>query len=163
MDELHDELAGLDEFLQPDPADPNDYVRQKTQSREPSYPYDRPISYGREKPGIRARSVWENISQNYGPGPEADDAVMLGYGNHGRMGEDGLDALELELDSLKRDFLSSYEAARPTTDSMDSPALFSLLNQLDPEFAAETFAPEDENEMRDVYGLWASRVLDREG
>lgn len=174
-------------FTHPDPMDPNDRVRQKTQSRQASYPYDMPVMYGRsshagmdgserqdgaddgpplgredDPADVRPMSVWDRMSDIsdsvvrsvIGTGYESE----LGSGLHGRMGEDGMDAMDLEMDSLRRDFRDSYEAARGTTDEMDSPNLFVLLTKLDPDFSAETFAPEDEDEMRDIYSLWASRM-----
>lgn len=168
----------------PDQMDPNDRVRQMTHSSGEEFPYDKPTSYGasshagmdgserqdgaddgpplgRQYAPPRPMSVWDrmaDISDSIRPrelGPQADDAFALGYGNHGRMGEDGMDPMELEMDALRRDFRSSYVDALPTTDRMDSPSLFVLLTKLDPDFAAETFAPEDEDEMRGIYGLWA--------
>jgi hypothetical protein len=177
-------------FTHPDPMEPNDRVRQKTQSRAPQFPYDRPVTYGKSshasfdgderqdgaddgpplarqyRPG-RPLSVWDRLSDSVvrtasmGPiGSGYESEVQLGTGNHGRMGEEdeGMDAVDLEIDALQRDFRSSYEEALETTDGMDSPSLFTLLTRLDPEFSAETFAPEDEDEMRDIYTLWASRM-----
>lgn len=115
-------------FTHPDPLDPNDVQRQKTQSRAGSFPYDRPTSYGGPigtdlggaayqrapdatppKPQHRsARSkmpygqygaAWEQLESmlgTYTPGEQADDAFALGYGSHGRMGEDGLDPMSLQ-------------------------------------------------------------------
>lgn len=74
-----------------------------------------------------------------------------------------MDAMELEMDSLKRDFRDSYESARGETDRMDSPKLFVLLTRLDPDFSAETFAPEDEDEMRSIYDIWARRMSGDDG
>src|SRR5690606_3674135 len=34
-------------FTHPDPMDPNDRKRQRTQSRDTDFPYDMPVSYGR--------------------------------------------------------------------------------------------------------------------
>lgn len=176
-------------FTHPDPLDPNDVIRQKTQSRAADYPYDKPTSYGasshagmdgderqdgaghggpplgREDRPDMPLSVWDRMSDSIdrsaiGSGYESE--VQLGLGNHGRMGEDGMDAIELELDAIRRDFLDSYRDATPVTDEMDSPSLFVLLTQLDPDFSAETFAPEDENEMRDIYSCWAARAVGRE-
>lgn len=175
-------------FTRPDPLDPNDRVRQRTQSRADDYPYDKPVSYGasshagldgserqdgadrgpprpRNMRPDRPHSVWDRISDSLDVmtnGPQSELSAPLGYGSHGRMGEDGLDAFDLELDALKRDFRSSYEAALPVTDEMEPRDLFTLLTRLDPDFAAETFTPEDENEMRDVYSCWADRVIGRE-
>jgi hypothetical protein len=173
-------------FTHPDPMDPNDRVRQKTQSRATDYPYDMPVMYGRSShagmdgserqdgadngpPLARQQdqpdqplSVWDRLSDIsdsvvrsvVGSGYESE----LGSGLHGRMGEDGMDAMELEMDALRRDFRDSYDGARHTTDRMDSPDLFVLLTRLDPEFSAETFAPEDEDDMRGIYSTWADRM-----
>ena len=173
-------------FVRPEPMDPNDRLRQKTQSRGGVYPYDKPVSYGaprgrgmggderemnpsdgpplaRQHKTPRPQSVWDRISDSLDRieiGPQAASATPLGYGNHGRMGEqeDGMDAMELETDSLKIDFRNSYDDACSTTDQMDSSDLFGLLTQLDPDFAAETFAPEDEEEMQSIYSTWADRM-----
>lgn len=184
-------------FTHPDPMDPNDRVRQKTQSRDGGYPYDMPVMYGRsshasmdgderqdgadngpplgqedDPEDVRPLSVWDRMSDSVvregslDPveiGPMGANAAELGYGNHGRMGEDGMDAMELEMDSLKRDFRDSYESARGETDRMDSPKLFVLLTRLDPDFSAETFAPEDEDEMRSIYDIWARRMSGDDG
>lgn len=178
-------------FTHPDPMDPNDRVRQKTQGRRSDFPYDRPVMYGasshasfdgderqdgaddgpplpRQSKPDRPLSVWDRLSDisdsvvraPIGSGYESELAPQYGAGTHGRMGEDGMDAVELELDSLRKDFRDSYESALSTTDEMDSPSLFVLLTKLDPDFSAETFAPEDEDEMRDVYSTWAGRMMD---
>lgn len=174
-------------FTHPDPMDPNDRVRQKTQSRAPSYPYDRPVMYGRSthasfdgderqdgaddgpplarqsKPD-RPMSVWDRMSditdglERSAIGSGYESEVDLGLGNHGRMGENGMDPFEMELDSLRQDFRNSYQNAEPVTSKMDSPTLFVLLTKLDPDFSAETFAPEDEDEMRGIYSHWADRM-----
>ena len=183
-------------FTRPEPMDPNDRLRQKTQSRGDVYPYDKPTSYGASthasfdgderqdgadkgpplgrqyRPG-RPLSVWDRLSDSIvrigsmgsaiGSGYESE--VQLGLGNHGRMGEEdeGMDAIDLEIDALQQDFRASYEEALETTYEMDSSSLFTLLTRLDPEFSAETFAPEDEDEMRGIYSLWADRMSGLEG
>lgn len=122
-------------FTRPDPLDPNDAQRQRTQSRPKSYPYDRPVSYGRPvgtdsggsayqsgarsappvPKGLRAsdwspKDPWnlanemaEDMTAPYSPGDQADDALRLGYGSHGRMGEDD----EVDMDDLRKTFRSS--------------------------------------------------------
>lgn len=176
-------------FIRPEPMDPNDRVRQKTQSRGGVYPYDKPVSYGasshagmngderqdgaddgpplgRQHKTPRPMTAWDRIADSLSRtemaptelGPQSASAAPLGYGNHGRMGEDGMDALELEMDSLRNDFRQSYENSTEVTDEMCSTDLFSLLTDLDPDFAAQTFAPEDEDEMRNIYGIWADRM-----
>lgn len=143
-----------------EPIDPSDLGRTKTQSRGDVYPYDKPISYGK-----KSGTAWDRISDSLDRadcGPQASQMAPVGLGNRETMGEDGVDAIELEMDALKLDFRNSYDAAQPTTDEMGSPDLFALLTQLDPEFSAETFAPEDEDEMRSIYGLWADRMSGHE-
>ncbi len=115
-------------FTHPDPLDPNDRVRQKTQARADSYPYDSPVSYGapvgtdmggaayqrapdQSPPVPRSKKAsdqmpygeygvaWEQLESMldpYSPGDQADDAISLGYGQHGRMGED-----EVDIDALR--------------------------------------------------------------
>lgn len=178
-------------FTHPDPMDPNDRLRQKTQSRGDVYPYDKPVMYGRSshagmdgderqdgaddgpplartmKRPDRPLSVWDRLSDIsdsvvrsvVGSGYESE---VPQYGSHGRMGEDGMDAIDLEMDALQRDFRDSYQNALPATDEMDSPNLFILLTKMDPDFSAETFAPEDEDEMRGIYSLWADRMSGHE-
>lgn len=111
--------GGSTAFIHPEPLDPNDRVRQKSQARSDSYPYDRPVSYGApvgtdtggaayQRPsdttpprprnrkasdaipyGQRGRA-WEQLESMldpYSPGDQADDALALGYGDRGRLGE----------------------------------------------------------------------------
>lgn len=169
-----------------EPMDPNDRVRQKTQSRAGDYPYDKPVMYGqglRVDPNTQAanpafstarppvprnkrpedvpvQNAW-NLAREaldtYEPGPNAPDAGRLGYGSHGRMG-DGLDPLSMELDDLKQDFRNSFVQTLPVALSLPSRDLFSLLMDLDPEYTADLFAPEDDSEMQDTYTDWADKV-----
>ena len=180
-------------FTHPDPMDPNDRVRQKTQSRASNYPYDMPVMYGRSTHASfdgderqdgaddgppppprnsgppRPMTVWDRMSditdgiERSAIGSGYESEVDLGLGYHGRMGEEGMDPFELEMDSLRQDFRNSYQNAAQVTDRMSSPSLFVLLTKLDPEFSAETFAPEDEDEMRGVYSQWADRMSGPEG
>jgi len=177
-------------FTHPDPLDPNDVQRQKTQPRNNDYPYDRPTSYGapigtdsggaayqrgsdRTPPNPQKRSAssripygqrgvaWEQLESlldPYSPGDQADDAPRLGYGNQGRMGEDGLDPHELDLDALRNDFKNSFTDTLPVARRLGSKGLFGLLVQLDPEYSAELFAPESDDEMGDLYSDWGARV-----
>lgn len=177
-------------FTHPDPLDPNDVQRQKTQPRDTDYPYDRPVSYGAPigtdsggaayqrspdgtppKPqhrksnskipyGQRGRA-WEQLESlldPYSPGDQADDALHLGYGNQGRMGEDGIDAHELDLDALRTDFRDVFIDTLPVAQKLGSKGLFGLLIQLDPEYSAELFAPDEDDEMSDLYTDWGERV-----
>ena len=177
-------------FTHPDPLDPNDALRQRTQARSSSYPYDMPVSYGRPigtdmggaayqrapdqtppKPqhkgagskmpyGQRGRA-WEQLESlldPYSPGDQADDAPSLGYGNTGRMGEDGMEPCDLDLDALRNDFRTAFVDTLPIASKMGSKRLFGLLVQLDPEYSAELFAPESDDEMNDLYSDWGDRV-----
>lgn len=115
-------------FTHPDPIDPNDVVRQKTQSRAGNYPYDSPVSYGgpigtdlggaayqktsdvsppnprHKKPSDaipygQYGTAWEQAGSmlgTYSPGEQADDALLLGYGSHGRLGEEDFDSIDLQ-------------------------------------------------------------------
>jgi hypothetical protein len=95
-----------------------------------------------------------------GSGYESE--VQPGIGNHGRIGEEGgdIDAVDLEIDAIQRDFRSSYEE---DLDSADPPNLFTLLTRFDPGSSAETSHPGDEDETYDIYSLWADRMPDLEG
>ncbi len=177
-------------FTHPDPIDPNDIQRQRTQSRAGDYPYDSPTSYGAPigtdsggaayqrspdatPPHPQHRSVddempigqygaaWEQLESmlgTYTPGEQADDAFSLGYGSHGRMGEGGMDPVELDMDSLRQDFRTSFLDTLPDALEMGSQGLFALLVQLDPEYSAELFAPDDDEEMCGLYSDWGNRV-----
>lgn len=177
-------------FTHPDPLDPNDAQRQRTQAAPKDYPYDKPTSYGNpigtsgdgssyqrspdltppkprhKRPGDvmpygQYGTAWEQLealTDPYQNGPQADDAAALGYGNRGRMGEDGLDPGELDLDMLRRDFRDSFVSTRPKAHSLGSKGLFTLLVQLDPEWSAELFAPDDDSEMSDIYDDWGQHV-----
>lgn len=102
-------------FSHPDPMDPNDVQRQRTQSAAPEYPYDRPTSYGKatgtdmdggsyqidggdgpppgeEQDPDRPMSVWDRLSDSMDLepveiGPQGRGADELGYGSHGLRGE----------------------------------------------------------------------------
>ena len=120
-------------FTRPDPLDPNDRQRQQTQARSPDFPYDRPVSYGRAvgtdmdgaayqsgvksappvprklrasdwKPKDPWNLAYEALTDPYEPGEQADDALALGYGSHGRMGEDDDD--DVDMDDLRKSFRS---------------------------------------------------------
>ncbi len=170
-----------------DPMDPNDRVRQKTQSRPDEFPYDRPVTYGRPR-GIGTdgseyvrepsssppvpqhrrpedevpKSVWEELEESlslgtYEPGPNAPDALALGYGNRGRMG-DGVDPYELELDVLRQQFKDSFVDTLPQAQDLGRSGLFHLLVQLDPDYSAELFGPDDDDEAFDIYTDWGQHV-----
>lgn len=142
-------------FTHPDPLDPNDVQRQRTQSRAGNFPYDSPTSYGGPigtdlggaayqrapdgtppKPRSKKASdaipygeygvAWEQLESMldpYSPGEQADDALLLGYGSHGRLGEDDDD----DVNSLQKMFQLSVP-----TDADDmrglNPGLLSLLS-----------------------------------
>lgn len=95
-------------------------------------------------------------AETYEPGPQASDAAFFGYGDRGRLG-DGVDPHELDMDAARSDFRDSFLDTLPQTQSMDAKDLFTLLAQLDPDFAAELFAPDDDSEMSDIYVDWGQR------
>lgn len=162
-------------FTHPDPMDPNDRTRQKTQSRDGDYPYDSPTSYGGpigtdDQGGAYQRSpdstppkpqhkkasdaipygefgsAWEAVVRRLGtyePGPNAPDAASLGYGSHGRLGDD----FEIDIDSPGlADFVTAFvEPAEP----VPSQTLFSLLGKLAPE--VDLIDPEDGGSESDIY------------
>lgn len=149
----HGEKISLEAMFYPDSSGNRgggSQAGQHTMSRSDDYPYDREISYGRDSHDAvamsndleldRTKNVWEDL------------AIGCGLG-------DGMDPFELELDALRGDFKTAFLDALNQTDSMDSPSLFGLLNELDPEFAAQTFAPEEDDEMRAIYQTWGGRVL----
>ena len=97
-------------------------------------------------------------TNNYEPGPQAPDSAPLGYGNHGCMGEDGMDPLDLDMDALRQEFRDSFIETLPHAQNLGRKGLFALLVQLDPEYSAELFAPDDDSEMMDMYADWGQRV-----
>lgn len=169
-------------FTHPDLIDPNDLQRQRTQSRADDYPYDSPTSYGgpigtdmdgaayqrspdqdpprprnKRPEDIVPQNVWQQIESLLDPyqaGPQAPDAAQLGYGNHGLMGDGGMDPDELDMDALRQDFRDTFLGTLPKAQSMGSKGLFALLVQVDPEYSAELFAPDDDSEMFDTYSQW---------
>jgi len=181
-------------FTHPDPLDPNDGVRQRTQARAGDYPYDMPTSYGKELGqdssgasyqmggyngplvpmnkdaddetpkdpwNLAQESIEEMLSggdeDTYEPGPQANDAARLGYGNHGRLG-DGVDPFQLDLDALRNDFRQSFTDTLPQAQKLGRKGLFALLVQLDPDYSAELFAPDEDSEMMDTYTGWGRHV-----
>jgi hypothetical protein len=78
------------------------------------------------------------------------------------MGDGGLDAMGLELDAQRAAFRDSFAETLPVVDRMDAPSLVALLMDLDPEYAAETLAPDDEAEAQDMYRRWGSYALGEE-
>ena len=101
-----------------------------------------PVTYGR-------KSVWEEISEDLAREP-------------GGMGSDGMDPFEMELDDLRGQFKTAFQDAMVQTQAMDSPSLFSLLSDLDPEYSAHAFAPDADEEMQKVYFDWAGSVCGNE-
>lgn len=194
VDQLYKISAGITEgpsgyqnaFGHPEPMDPNDRIRQRTQSRATDFPYDMPVTHGRpmgtgmdgaefqrepdhtppvprnlKASDMAQHSVWEQLGSMlspYEPGEQAADAPRLGYGNHGRMG-DGLDPFDLEIDALRQDFKTSFMDTRPQAQSLGRKGLFSLLVQLDPDYSAELFAPDDDDEMGSIYDDWGTHVF----
>ncbi len=178
-------------FTHPDPMDPNDRQRQKTQARAGNYPYDMPTSYGRatgvddggasyqhadddddgplaqELPATAAvpMSVWDNLREVLGKagppmenGPTGPLATAMRYGQNGRMGEGGMDAMDLEMDAIRGDFKDSFLAAEPHVRQMKRPELLALLVDLDPDYAVDRFDLDDAN-LYNAFGDWGHRVL----
>jgi hypothetical protein len=77
----------------------------------------------------------------------------------GDMGTDGLAPDELELDVLRSQFRRMFDDSLADVQGFDSPSLFVLLADLDPDFAAQTFAPEDDSEMASIYNAWGAHVV----
>jgi hypothetical protein len=157
--------------------DQNDRVRQKTQSRAGSFPYDSPTSYGGPigtdlggaayqrvpdhtppKPRNRKASdvmpygeygvAWEQLESlldPYSSGDQADDAFGLGYGEHGRMGEDD----EVDIAGL-HDLLRSIAPL----DRPERPAETGLVVMLMP----PEILPADDGDGDDLYSDWGEHV-----
>lgn len=97
-------------------------------------------------------------------GITGNNAFSYGYGANG-LGADvgvcedltvgGLDPFEVEMDALKRDFRDSYRSTRSEVGKMKAPQLVALLMDLDPEYAAERLAPEEDADAADIYDCWA--------
>jgi len=105
-------------------------------------------------------TVWEaadNALDTYEAGPQAPDAPQFGQGAHGLMG-DGIDPFELDLDALRNDFRTSFDETLPKARQLGRKGLFALLVDLDPEYSAELFAPDEDDEMADVYDRWGQHV-----
>lgn len=96
----------------------------------------------------------ENALAPYEPGSQSDDAAFLGYGDRGSMGEGGSDTEELNIDALRQDFKDMFVQTLPQAQSRGSKGLFAILVQLDPEYSAELFAPEDDDLMSSIYQDW---------
>lgn len=131
---------------------------QMSPGSDPPVPRSRKPSDWRPKdPWNLANEMAEGTLDPYEPGPQAPDAPRLGYGNHGRMG-DGIDPQELDMDALRSDFRDSFVASLPVVQGMGRQGLFALLMDLDPEYSAELFAPDDDSEMLDTYCDWGRHV-----
>lgn len=145
-------------YGQPIGTDSGGAAYQKPPTTEPPVPRSRKASDWKPKdPWNLAKEMAEGTLDPYEPGPQADDALRLGYGNHGRMG-DGVDPQELDMDALRNDFRDSFITSLPVVQGMGSKGLFALLMDLDPEYSAELFAPDDDGEMLDVYNHWGRHV-----
>jgi hypothetical protein len=149
-------------FTHPDPLDPNDVVRQKTQSRAPTYPYDMQVSYGasshagmdgderqdgaddgpplgRQHSAPRPMSVWDRMS----------DAI-----DH----MDGLPYLDNGPESALADTLGYGNHGR-----MGELAVIMGIEDDGPDDTLlKLLSPDEQDEERDTYGCWAGRVIGRE-
>jgi len=73
----------------------------------------KPSDWQPKDPWNLAYEMVEDLTAPYSPGDQADDALFLGYGSHGRMGEDGVD-----MDDLRRsfrDWIPANEVVRAVT------------------------------------------------
>jgi hypothetical protein len=168
-------------FTHPDPLDPNDRVRQKTQARQGDFPYDGPTLYGGPigtdmggavyqrvpdhtppKPQHKKASdempygeygvAWEQLESlldPYSPGDQADDALSLGYGSHGRMGEE--DGEEIDIDPLQALLRSIVPLDRPPV----GPKSGLMVMLMPPE---DEIVPADDGGGDDLYSDWGERV-----
>lgn len=122
-------------FTHPDPLDPNDAKRQKTQARSDDYPYDMKISYGsslstamggdayqdnfqnsppvprKSKAYTRPTSVWDRISDainnDLNPVEIGQQGKNANFFGYGKNGlRDEFDQIDVEFDDLKNDFSS---------------------------------------------------------
>ncbi len=93
---------------------------------------------------------WNRLSEALGMGFMDHDEPVMGVG--------GMDACELDMDALRQDFMCSFQDSMPKAQTMGSKGLFTLLMQLDPEYSAELFAPDEDEEMLDTYSDWGQRV-----
>lgn len=167
-------------FTHPDPLDPNDRVRQKTQSRSGDFPYDGPTLYGGpigtdmggaayqrvpdhtpprpqhkrasdEMPYGEYGVAWEQLESlldPYSPGDQADDALSLGYGAHGRMGEDG-EGEEVDLDALQHLLRSLVPSDRPIAGPESGLVVMLMPSEI---------VPADDGGDDDLYSDWGERV-----
>lgn len=99
----------------------------------------------------------EALTDPHDVGPQAYNAARLGYGNMGLMG-DGTGVEDLDIDVLRQDFKDTFTSTMPVAMKLSPQSLFKMLTHLDPDFAAELFAPEDEEEMQGIYSDWGNRV-----
>ena len=106
---------------------------------------------------MSANSIWEAIESVLDEPDHDPDALNLGQGAMGSMGP-GIDAIELDIDALRQDFRNSFMDTLPKAQSLGKKGLFSLLVDLDPEYSAELFAPDDDAEMDSIYQDWGQHV-----
>ncbi len=97
-------------------------------------------------------------TQTAGIGDQGQNADLMGYGNHGRMGEDGMDAIQLDLDTCRDDFKTSFQDSLPKALSLGKTGLFKLLTGLDPEYSAQMFAPDEDDELGAIYSDWGAQM-----
>jgi hypothetical protein len=175
-------------FTHPDPLDPNDAQRQRTQARSSDYPYDMPMSYGSptgvddggasyqtgawEEPpkprhkqssdempkDLSAGSVWEKLDRALNTveiGPQGSNASELGYGSHGRMGEDEI--IDIDMDDLNHSFRNSFQKPKPKKNNSKN-GLFAILIGLDPHHEEELLDDDGEDELSTRYPEWSDCV-----
>lgn len=84
------------------------YQMQPTQ-RPPTSRSTRASDWRPKDPWQLANEVAEGSLDPYSPGPQAADAFRLGYGDHGRMGEDD----DVDMDDLRKAFRSMVPVREP--------------------------------------------------
>lgn len=160
-----DDVVGATSLLRPDASGERggNPASSRTLSRAPVFPYDRPISYGNQYyldasgPSDShamtnvPKTAWESLGEEL----ELEDPSG--------MGEGGVDAVGLELDAVKRDFRDALFGTVSPPNPTDTRSLYALLHHVDPDYATDLFAPEDDSEMMGIYMDWADRVAGPEG
>jgi hypothetical protein len=153
-DGVGESIGGVTTFLRPDGSGERSGrpMSNVPLARDPVYPYDRPITYGTQRyrtadgpiESPQPNTAWEELEESLASGD---------------MGTDGLAPDELELDVLRNQFRRMFDDSLADVQGFDSPSLFVLLADLDPDFAAQTFAPEDDSEMASIYNAWGAHVV----
>lgn len=89
-----------------------------------------------ERAGRKHESAWDGLADGMGAG--------------------GMDLWELEMDSAKQDFRSLFDET--IDDEPTSEDLMTIMIDVDPEYVASNFSPEDDDEMMSHYLRWGDVV-----